>query len=317
MSNIKNLRDILMCFPKRLSNAIQGMSDIDKSNIKEIRLYSNKNVLICFGDKNKFLKINGQVTSFLEDNLIHLTQYDVDSIFKAFCDYSVHSYLEEISKGFITIKGGHRIGVYGTVVVENKKIISIKEISSLNVRIAREVIGCSDRLFEKIYFEKPVSTLIVGVPNSGKTTILRDIVKNFSKGGKYGIKKVSVIDERGEITNMFGGESQNNLGFATDVYNLCPKEIGIEMALRAGSPDLIVCDEIGSDDDVDLMLKTMLSGVKVIATAHASSIQELKCKKNIMTMLYNLVFEKIVLLDSVSNIGKVKRIIDVKSEVLI
>ncbi len=317
MCSIKKLDDMFLCFPKFLSQSMEKLSYSDRNNLKEIRLYANKNIILCFGNENKFLKVNGQVTSNEEDDLVKLTQFDIDEIFKAFCDYSVHSYLEEISKGFITIKGGHRVGVYGTVVIEDNKITSIKEISSLNIRVAREVSGCSDFLFERIFFSKPVSTLIVGVPNSGKTTILRDIVKNFSKGKSSGIKKVSVIDERGEITSMYAGESQNDLGYATDVYNLCPKEIGIEMALRAGSPDIIVCDEIGSDDDVDLMLKTMLSGVKVVATTHAGTLQELMSKTNIMRMLSNNVFEKIVLLDNTDNIGHIQKIIDVKSEVLI
>lgn len=317
MSNIKKLDEMFYCFPNFLSMALQKLSYLDRNNLKEIRLYANQNVLLCFGVENKFLRFDGQVTSYLEDNLVKISKYDIDSIFKAFCDYSIHSYLDEISKGFITIKGGHRIGVYGTVITENKKVLSIKDISSLNIRIAREIIGCSDILFEKIFSNKISSTLIVGVPNSGKTTILRDIVKNFSNGKKSKIKKVSVIDERGEITNMYNGQTQNSLGFATDIYNLCPKEIGIEMALRAGSPDIIVCDEIGSDDDADLMLKAMLSGVKIIATTHASSIDELRCKDNIMKMLSNRIFEKIVILDSSDNIGKIKKIVDVKSEGLL
>lgn len=316
MNNVKKLEEILICFPYHISQSIKCLSYSDRNNLKEIRLYANKYIVLNFGDKNLFLKNDGQVTAFVENDIAKITKDELNEVFKAFCDYSVHSFLEEITKGFITIKGGHRVGVYGTVVVENKKIISIKDISSLNIRIAREVIGCSDVLFENIFSNNIVSTLIVGVPNSGKTTILRDIAKNISSGQKGFKKKVSLIDERGEISSMYNSESQNNLGYTTDIYNLCPKEIGIEMALRAGSPDVIICDEIGSNDDVDLMLKTMLSGVKVIATTHAGNINELKNKDNIMKILSLNVFEKIVLLDSVDSVGNIQRIFDVKTEVL-
>lgn len=312
MNDIVNFKNIISCFPNYLAESINNLESKHKQNLKEIRLYENKNVILCFGKENTFLNKNGQVSRYFEDDLLTLKKGDIEEIFKAFCQYSIHSYLEEIKKGFITIHGGHRVGVYGTVVTEDRKVITIKDISSLNIRISRQIIGCSNDLVFNLFNKYVYSTLIVGVPNSGKTTLLRDIVRNLS--GDKRLKKISVIDERGEISNISLNESLYNLGYVCDIYNLCPKEIGIEMALRAGSPDVIVCDEIGSDDDVKSMTKTMLSGVKVITTAHANTLDELLAKDNILKMLKKNIFEKIIFLDS-DNIGRIRKIYDVKTEV--
>ena len=166
-------------------------------------------------------------------------------------------YKNQICEGFLTVKGGHRVGITGTAVVESKMVINIKYITSLNFRIAREVIGCSNKILgEVLDLENDTihTTLIVSPPGKGKTTILRDTIRNISNGIpniNFNGKNVGVVDERGEIAAMYQGVPQNDVGIRTDVIENISKAKGMEMLIRSMSPEIIACDEIGSKEDAE------------------------------------------------------------------
>ena len=241
----------------------------------------------------------GKKVTVKSDNIYYKIDYIVNSVelnecFKRFCDFSVYAYLNEIKYGFITIKGGHRIGICGTVVIKDGDVYNIKDISSVNIRIAKEFIGCSDKLDFDIK-----NLLVVSPPCCGKTTIIRDLCRKL--GNK---SKVSVIDERGEIAAMCNGMSFFDIGAMTDVLSLVPKQKGIEYVLRSMSPDYIVMDEI-ADSDRDALKKVVTSGVRVIATAHGDDINKTLTRLEIDKTF----FDNIVLLGNKNGVGTVEEVI--------
>jgi len=193
---------------------------------------------------------------------------EIYTCIKSFCDYSIHSCQKELSEGWITLKGGHRAGFTGTAFIRNNVIETIKDISSINVRIAKEHVGISDSLFNKIINKGNFRGLVLaGAPLSGKTTYLRDLCRNL--GTHF---KTALIDERGEIAAVYKGVPQNNVGINTDVLNYFSKEYGFEQAIRVLSPEFVVCDEIGSD--ISSFSKCTASGVKPILSVHCGNAEE-------------------------------------------
>jgi stage III sporulation protein AA len=264
--------DFLPVFKDKLS----ALPPHIKEKAREIRLRAGQPVAVEYDNKRQF--INAKVTPESLKSLIEL-----------FCDYSLHSFARQLSQGFITLKGGHRAGFCGTAVVDdnNGRVTAIRDITSINLRIAREFIGCSDELFSRLNPENIKSLLIIGKPMSAKTTVLRDFARNLSESGF----KVAVIDERGEI-------AVGNLGANIDILNNFPKKAGFITALRALSPDFIVCDEIA--DDSEEISACLNSGVGVIMTMHCSSLEEAKHAKITENVQY------IALLGTGLNIGKLQ-----------
>ncbi|MDE6580062.1 MAG: hypothetical protein K2K41_05975 [Ruminiclostridium sp.] len=205
-----------------------------------------------------------------------VTIQEIGECIKTFCNYSLHSYEREIKSGYITLKGGHRAGFCGTAVIKEGKLETIKDISSINLRIAREITGCGERLADIVFADDFRGLLIAGKPMSGKTTILRDICRII--GGK---NKLAIIDSRGEIGAVYGGIPQNDIGVFTDVLNGYGKADGIEIATRTLSPDYIACDEItGEENSVD---KCLNSGVKTVFTLHCGTLEQAKQSEIVKT----------------------------------
>ena len=200
---------------------------------------------------------------------------------------------EEISNGFITISGGHRIGISGKPLYKNNKIYMIKDISGLNFRIAREVIGFANSIIPKIKINNEfVSTLIISPPGIGKTTLLRDLVRQISNSGY----NVSLIDERSEIASCYKGIPQNDIGDRTDIMDAVYKVDGIKMMVRSMRPDFIATDEIGTDEDAEAIFYAVNCGTKILATAHGNKIEDLYKSKKMKEVLECNIFEKIVLM---------------------
>ena len=210
------------------------------------------------------------------------TKEDMDLTFEFVTGASIHAVLEELRCGFITISGGHRVGVCGKTVSERGEILSIRDVSSLNIRIAHEVKGCADGVMGEIINEGRIrSTLVISPPSCGKTTLLRDIARQLSNGvehlGFRGVK-VGVIDERSEICAMYRGEPQNDVGIRTDVLDLCPKSAGIGLMLRSMSPDVIITDELLYPEDARAVMQAHNTGVAVIASVHGESVSDIQRK---------------------------------------
>ena len=227
-------------------------------------------------------------------------------------DMKDYGYIDE--RGFITIKGGNRVGITGSTVIEDEKIINIEYISSMNFRISREVYGCSHEILKYILdieHNTIFNTLIVSPPGGGKTTILKDIIRNISNGipeYSFNPKTCGVVDERGEIAAMHRGVAQNDVGNLTDIIDNVPKYKGMSMLIRSMSPSVIFCDEIGSKEDVEAIRYAICSGVKGVFTAHANSLEDLKRNKDINILIKDNLIQKVIVLDEIQK-GKIKEML--------
>ncbi len=274
--------------------------------IREIRLRVDRPLLINTDKGEREAEIGGKAVT--------VTQRDIKETLEYISNYSMYAYEEEIKKGFITMQGGNRVGLCGRVVCEGDKIRTIRNISAINIRIAHQIIGCSDYIMDKLYENQGggiFNTLIVSAPCCGKTTLLRDIIRNISEGcmGHVGMT-VGVADERSEIAACNMGVPQNDVGERTDVLDGCPKSQGMMMLIRSMSPRVVAVDEIGSDEDVRAINYAVNCGCRIIATVHATSMDELYNKPAMKTLMENQIFGRVVLLGNMENIGKIAGVYD-------
>lgn len=229
-----------------------------------------------------------------------VNQTEILQILEKICENSIYAYKNQICNGYITIKGGHRIGITGSAVVENEKIINIKYITSLNFRIARQVLNCSNKIIGQVIDEKNqdiYNTLIVSPPGRGKTTILRDLIRKLSNGIdeiNFKGRTCGVVDERGEIAAMYKGVPQNDVGIRTDIIENISKAKGIKILIRTMAPEIIACDEIGSKEDVEAIQEAIISGVKGIFTMHGRTLEDVKSNNQINKLIEENKIEKII-----------------------
>lgn len=283
------MEEVLDYLEENIKNEIiKYMSNVQ--DVEEIRLRTNKPIILKNSNGNNLL--------------IHLvTKEELLETFQKVCEQSIYSYQKQICEGFITIKGGHRVGITGSCVIENEKIININYISSLNIRIAREKKDVSNNILNNILNENDVNnTLIISKPGCGKTTILRDLVRKISTK-----KTCGIVDERGEIAAMYKGEPQNDIGILSDVMDNCTKSDGMKMLIRSMSPEVIVCDEIGNKQDIEAINYAMCSGVKGIFTAHGNSLEEIMLNEQIKELLEKYIVQIIIILDDKKR-GEIKNI---------
>lgn len=289
---------------QRLQNAVMKIPNYIKEQVQEIHIRTNKPIALYCGKTTYYLTSGNQiVTHWFNDNMIIATHSDVSETFQNICCYSVYSKQTEIINGFITMKGGHRAGICGTAFYNGENITSIRDISSINLRVARELKGISEDILNKIDISNG-GLLICGVPSCGKTTILRDVSRVLST--KYSLK-VCVVDERGELGGTYSGVVQNDLGLS-DVLDGYKKQDGIMHALRCMSPNVIICDEIGSDSEAEGIKECLNSGVTVIASAHCANIDELLTKPQTSKLISTGAFEYIVFLSNRETPGKIKEV---------
>lgn len=291
----------------------------DDINIEEIRLRSQKPLILNANNKDYFYNINSNKLDKRMNSPYIVSKEDIEQTFQIICKYSIHSFMDDIKKGFITLRGGHRVGLVGKVIVEDGQVKNIKHISSLNIRVSREIIGCSDKILKHVIKgdNQVNNTLIISPPQCGKTTLIRDIVRNLSNGNEeYGFKgiKVALIDERNEISGSYLGSSQMDVGIRTDIIETCPKDLGIVMLLRSMSPNLIVTDEIGSLDEIKALYTALNGGVSLITTVHGDSIEDIKNRKEMSNLLDQDLFKKVIILSAKKGPGTIEKIYDLEEK---
>jgi len=234
------------------------------------------------------------------------------------CKYSLYAFENELKQGFITIEGGHRVGISGQVYVENGEVKNFKNISSMNIRVSHEVLHCAQRILPYVTQEKEVlNTLIVSPPRCGKTTLLRDLVRQISDGNFY-IKgcTVGVVDERSEIAGCYLGIPQNQVGIRTDILDACPKSKGMMMLVRSMAPRVIAVDELGGAEDVYAMEYAMNCGCRFIATVHGKSMEEIRKKPLFENLVKEHRFDRYIVLGNDGGIGSVEGIYDDRGTLL-
>ena len=247
-----------------------------------------------------------------------VTKEDIRELLEYVSNYSLYAYEQEMRQGFITIEGGHRIGMTGQAIIEDGRVKNLKYISSVNIRMSHEVLGCADRIFPYITGNKRLyHTLIVSPPRCGKTTLLRDIVRQVSGGNPY-LKGMSegVVDERSEIGGSYMGVAQNHLGMRTDVLDACPKAEGMIMLIRSMGPEVIAADEIGTAEDVHAIEYAMHCGCKMLVTVHGQSMEELKKKPLFGEMIAKKRFERYIVLGREEHVGQVEGVYDDRGSLL-
>ena len=273
---------------------MQYLEKIQASYITEIRLRVNQKLRIRLLDKEKVFEYV-------------VKSQDMTEILKRVSNNSIYSIQDNINSGYITAYGGNRIGISGEVVQENGRVKNIKNVTSMNIRIAHEIIGCSNSIINRICVnEKVQNTLIISPPGKGKTTMLRDVIRNVSSSGE----NVGIVDERYEIANVYQGKPTLNIGPRTDVISGISKEKGINTLVRCMGIDVIATDEIGGFEDCSAILNASMCGVSVIATAHGSAYQDLPY--DLQQLVNKGVFKLIIYLSS--DIGKVEKIVDLKGD---
>lgn len=266
--------------PICLRKAALGLAEELKAQAEEFRLRTGKEMTV--------LLPSGEVSLGIE-----VTPEDLDILCDLATEFSRYAAAETLREGFLSVRGGFRVGLCGSAVMKNGVNTNLKSFSSASIRISREKKGIADKLIPQLFREdRFINTLIISPPGGGKTTLLRDIVRCLSEKGT----RISLIDERGEIAVMYRGEAQLDVGGCTDVLDACPKAIGIPMMLRAMNPQVIAVDEITVLEDIKAMSLAVGCGVGLLATIHAGSISNLLDKSLYRELLENQVFQQAVLI---------------------
>ncbi|SFP23069.1 stage III sporulation protein AA [Salibacterium halotolerans] len=281
------MEQIFSLIPAHLHEPLSSISGQDTVEEIRLRIHQPVEVTTTYG------------TTFLSDqsgNLCVMTEEDMEYTLHQLSEYSLYAFQEEMKQGYITTKGGHRVGIGGQVVRENGAIQSMKHVRYFNIRKAAHHQGAA-RPYIKQLLETCGHTLVFGPPQTGKTTFLRDLAQSASEGvPKWRIpsRKVGIVDERSELAACYHGSPSFPVGRRTDVLDACPKAEGMMMMIRSMSPEIIVVDEIGRQEDADAVMEAVHAGVSVFCSAHAGSFEELKQRPVLRELLDASVFQNVL-----------------------
>lgn len=291
------MKSIYYIFPVKLREGLLKCR-IHMDCLEEIRVRVGQPLIFWYGAKEWYYDAHGMhLTEQSEDGYI-MTEEDLADMVMFLSRYSVYAFEEEMHNGFVTLEGGHRVGIAGQVRMEQGKVADIRYISFLNIRVAKQKQGCARNLLPYLIHGKQIyNTLLVSAPGIGKTTYLRDCIRMLSDGTSYlnGLR-IGLVDERSEIAACYLGVPQNDVGRRTDVLDRCSKSEGMRILLRAMSPQVIAVDELGTEEDYQAVEQTLNSGSRILGTLHAADIQELKEKRLVQKWLAHHTFERYVVL---------------------
>lgn len=298
--------EILPLLPERIRRILQRVVKSEKK-LQEIRIRNGFPLAIQYGGEMLVPESAGVVS-----------ETEFKEVLSRISKYSLYAFEEEIRKGYLTIPGGHRIGILGHTVMEGNGIKTVRHISFLNIRISHEIRGSADQVMPYVMEQdRFLSTLLVSPPGGGKTTMLRDMIRQLAMGGEsFRGRNVSVVDERSEIAGCYRGIPQKQIGLYCDVVDACPKAIGIMMVIRSMAPEVVAVDEVGTGEDFEAMKYALTSGCALLATIHGDSLDQMKVKPVFGRMLQAGLFERYIFLGTKRNPGVCREIYDGKGNLL-
>jgi stage III sporulation protein AA len=292
------MKEMLDMLPESISTQLLKLHPSSLARMEEIRIRVMKRVEVIISGKPVFLSY---VTTY-EDSINLLNELS---------HYSIYTLEEELKKGYITVRGGHRVGLSGRVITEDGRVKAIRDVTSFNIRIAKEKVGIAERYVPYLFQEKWMNTLIIGPPQTGKTTLLRDFARVISSGFQHiESRKVGIVDERSEIAGCVKGVPQHQLGERIDVLDACPKAEGMMMMIRSMSPDVLIVDEIGTKEDAEAVMEAVHAGVQLFVTVHGYRVSELLKRPTLKMLIESNVFDRFIELSRKDGPGTVQQILN-------
>lgn len=304
-------------FGENLAQILLRINEITFEEIEEVRLRMDRPLLLLGNHKETF--IDSQGIAVPPEKGYRVQREDVLQALERMTQSSLYAAEEEMKQGFITLPGGHRVGITGEAILKNGEIQTLKHISALNIRLAKAIDGKAELILPKLLKRDGslYHTLILSPPRAGKTTLLRDMIRKLSDGSpalSIRGQTVGVVDERRELAGMWQGSPAYNLGCRTDVLDGCPKRMGINMLIRSMSPQVVAVDELGHPEDVEAVLDALRTGVKILSTAHASNLEEALRRPTLRALFESGVFERVVVLSRRNGPGTVEEIINLSQQ---
>jgi len=290
-----SIQDLL---PPGIKSIVSKLSPEIAARLEEIRIREGRPLEIVYGGRHAFPDAGGRPAAIPAD-AYHPGHEECIRLLDLLTKHSLYSYEEELRRGYITIAGGHRIGLAGRAILEGGRVKLLRDVTSFNIRIARQVKGCGAKVLPLLLDREAKAvhhTLVLSPPQQGKTTLIRDLVRLISEGTRElpGGRKVGVVDERSEIAACVRGVPTFDLGPRTDVLDGCPKAEGMMMMIRSMSPEVLVVDEIGTVQDAEAVWEAMNAGIRVIATAHGRDLAESSGRPALKRLLQEGIFTRLV-----------------------
>lgn len=294
------METILHFLPKNIADLISQIPPNQKDALEEIRIRINRPIEITLKGAPRFL-------SYI------IQPEDAFHLMNKISHFSIYTLEEELKRGYITVSGGHRIGLAGKVILEEGKVKAIRDIASFNIRIAREKVGIAESIVPFLFQGRWMHSMIIGPPQTGKTTMLRDLARIISSGDQLNhiaASKVGIVDERSEIAGCVNGVPQLTFGHRLDVLDACPKAEGMMMMIRSMSPDVLIVDEIGRKEDAEAIQEAIHAGIRLIMTTHGTSLEEIRKRPSLRDIIDQGIFQRFIVLSRASGPGTITHILD-------